>query len=351
MDEEQLKVQGDEPFDASDDNVIEDAVAHSGKPPFILLHGFAQSSHSWDKVASALRARGHEVFVPDLMNADPVKDELDSRSKSFDELSDNAQEVSLETYQNDAVDPQDVIALGKSTIKSAYALLSTARNMEDLCDATAELVCAVTCACQCPPVLLGYSMGGRIALQTLVYYGDSLPLTALILESAGLGPRDEAERKAFSDRSKQWVLRLEEEGIESFIDWWETLPLFATQRSLPPEVRDRVRAERIGCGADKLIRMIEGVEQHRQSYAKDSLTALNDACESGLNVLYLVGALDDRYGIIADDMLELSPGVEIHFVSRAGHNIHLERPGVFTSDIAAWIDAVSLDSNEDCGSI
>ncbi len=346
MDEDQLKVQGDEPFEEFDANVIEDTAVHAGRPPFILLHGFAQSSRSWDKVAFELRARGHEVFVPDLMNAEPVKDEVDTQSGSSDEFSDSAQELFLQTHQDDIVDPQDVVELGRATIKSAFAQLSRAQNLEDLCDATAELICAVTCACQCPPVVVGYSMGGRIALQTLVYYGDSLPLTALILESAGMGPRDEAERKAYSDRSKQWVSQLETEGIEAFIDWWETLPLFATQLSLPQDVRDRVRAERIGCGTDKLIRMIEGVEQHRQSYAKDSFTALNNACECGLNVLYLVGALDDRYDAIAYDMRELSPEVEVHFVSRAGHNIHLERPDVFTSDIASWVDAVFSGLNE-----
>ncbi len=316
--------------DAAEDAVSNTAagVDGCGLVPFILLHGFAQSPRSWDDVAHVLRADGHATYVPGLMDANSDDGTL-------------AEGLSWEEAQDVADEHQDAVEFGKEMIPQAYVRLSRAQCLADLCDATAELVSAVACAHQRPPVLVGYSMGGRIALETLVGFGQTLPLAGLVLESAALGPRDQVERTAFAERSQQWAARLQGGGIESFVDWWETLPLFETQQALAPDVRARVRADRVGCGVDKLVRMTKRAEQHRQSYAEESIAALNDACDHGLAVLYLTGANDMRYGDVADDLRQLSPQVDVRIISRAGHNIHLERPDAFIAALEEWTDAVA----------
>ena len=106
------------------------------------------------------------------------------------------------------------------------------------------------------PVLVGYSMGGRIAAETVVRHPD-LPLAGLVLESAGLGPADEAARVALAERNGAWAQRLREEGVAAFMDWWETLPLFASQQALPSEAHAAVRTERISRDAGPLARSLE----------------------------------------------------------------------------------------------
>ena len=47
--------------------------------------------------------------------------------------------------------------------------------------------------------------------------------------------------------TRAWARRLREEGAAAFMDWWETLPLFASAaRRFPSEVRAAIRAERDG---------------------------------------------------------------------------------------------------------
>lgn len=242
----------------------------AGKVPVVLLHGFAQTPRSWGASAAFLRQRGHCVFAPDLLE------------RSGDSL-------------------------------------------ERLCDYVAEVV-RNTAVAEGTPVLVGYSMGGRIAAETVVRHSD-LPLAGLVLESAGLGPASEVDRAALSARNVQWATRLREQGVEAFMDWWETLPLFATQRALPAAVRAAVRAERTAGDPETLACALERWGAHRQSNESDTAAALGALMDRGVFVRYLAGALDGKYAHVADRVH--AAGVPVTLVSHAGHNVHLERPAAF----------------------
>lgn len=75
-------------------------------------------------------------------------------------------------------------------------------SLDAVCDRVAAIVRLVA-QVDAAPVLVGYSMGGRIAAETVVRY-PNLPLAGLVLESAGLGPADEAARGRLS--RAQWRL-------------------------------------------------------------------------------------------------------------------------------------------------
>ncbi len=296
-----------------------DVAGEQQRAPYILLHGFAQSSRSWADTADALHTRGHAVYAPDLMRAGSKGESEDLQSRpEVDEVPDFV---------------GDILPDAQTAIDDAYKALRQAQGMDDLCCAVAELVCTVAQVHDHPPVLVGYSMGGRVALETLVRTDRALPLSGTVFESAGLGPRDDADRTALAKRSRQWLAKLQAEGVEAFVDWWESLPLFATQRLLEQDVRDRVRAERIGCGVDGLACMLAGTGQHLQSYADDSLAALQDAAARGIAVVYLAGEHDDRYCAIAEAIRASSPLVQVHIVDDAGHNIHLERLDAFIGSL------------------
>jgi 2-succinyl-6-hydroxy-2,4-cyclohexadiene-1-carboxylate synthase len=102
---------------------------------------------------------------------------------------------------------------------------------------------------------LGYSLGGRVALHLALAVPERV--RALIVASASPGIAN-AEERAERARSDQTVAELiEREGIAAFVERWETQPLFASLRSLPAEVRARLRAERLRqrpCGLANSLR-------------------------------------------------------------------------------------------------
>ena len=52
---------------------------------------------------------------------------------------------------------------------------------------------------------------------------------------------------------------LERDGVEPFIDYWEGIPLFASQRALPDEVRARIREGRLRNRATGLANSLRGM--------------------------------------------------------------------------------------------
>lgn len=243
----------------------------TGGAPVVLLHGFAQTPRSWDGVAAALHQEGSRTFAPNLLE-----------------------------WSGD--------------------------SLEQLCDHVANVVRNVAAA-EGRPVLVGYSMGGRIAAEAVVRRSD-LPLGGLVLESAGLGPADEEARAALVERNAQWAARLRERGVGAFMDWWETLPLFATQRALPAAVRAALRAERTAGDPEALACALEAWGAHRQAAEPDTLAALAALVDRGVLVRYLAGALDGKYVGIAARVR--AAGIPVTLVPCAGHNVHLERPAAFS---------------------
>lgn len=73
--------------------------------------------------------------------------------------------------------------------------------------------------------LLGYSMGGRVALSYAVKHPQNLE--HLLLESASPGLQHVQERAARKQADDQLAEKILHNGIESFVEKWENIPLFA----------------------------------------------------------------------------------------------------------------------------
>ena len=148
---------------------------------FVLLHGFAQTPASWDAVVQRLQAAGHRTYVLDL---------YESRG--------DLKLLSAEGALEDAEQGK-----GVEGDAGAEGALASARDplasLGAVCNRVAAIVRLVSQA-DGAPVLVGYSMGGRIAAETVVRH-PNLPLAGLVLESAGLGPSDEAARATLAERN------------------------------------------------------------------------------------------------------------------------------------------------------
>jgi 2-succinyl-6-hydroxy-2,4-cyclohexadiene-1-carboxylate synthase len=168
-------------------------------------------------------------------------------------------------------------------------------------------------------ILLGYSMGGRIAL----YTAFSGFFRALILESAspGLADPNEREQRRMSDEAL--AASIEREGIAAFVEQWERLPLFASQARLPQEVRDKLHTQRLGNSARGLAQSLRGVGTGVQPALHARLPPLH------IPVLLIAGELDTKFCAIARQMAQALPQAQLCIVPNAGHTVHLEQPEVF----------------------
>jgi 2-succinyl-6-hydroxy-2,4-cyclohexadiene-1-carboxylate synthase len=167
--------------------------------------------------------------------------------------------------------------------------------------------------------LLGYSMGGRIAL----YTAFSGFFHALILESASPGLATEEERGERRAADEQLARCIASEGIAAFVSYWERLPLFASQLALPPDRHMRLHEQRLQNSPTGLASSLRGVGSGKQPPLHEKLAKLR------LPVLLIAGALDSKYTALAYDMGRRLPEASVHVVAAAGHTIHLERPDEF----------------------
>lgn len=253
-------------------------MAGSG-PPLLLLHGFTGGSQNWAEHMPVLGERQRLIAV-------------------------------------------DILGHGRSAIPSDPARYAMPRVAADLV--------AVLDALQIPQTnLLGYSMGGRLALYTAVRQPQRI--SHLILESASPGLAAAGERAARRRRDEELAGWIEAHGIEAFVDRWQALPLWASQEQLAPEKRAALRAQRLQNDPAGLANSLRGMGTGAQPNLWPHLSRLEKPA------LLLAGALDEKFVNINRRMAARLPSAQLQIVAGAGHTVHLERPSSFRRSILNFL--------------
>ena len=166
--------------------------------------------------------------------------------------------------------------------------------------------------------VIGYSLGGRIAL-SLIAAAPARFRAATIL-SAHPGLRDNTLRDPRRQADRRWIEQLRSEGIGAFVDAWERQPLFATQATLAPELLATQRERRLGQRAEGLARNLAcfGLAEMPETW-----TAL---ARWPSRLRWLVGARDEKFAAIAQQVRQQRPDTLLTKVPNAGHNLLLEAP-------------------------
>lgn len=232
----------------------------------VLLHGFTQTRQSWRRTVAALGGR-YRALAPDLPGHGLA---ADRRPASF------------------------------------AACAAYVRAL-----AGAE-----------PFTLVGYSMGGRIALYTAL----SLPgrVARLVLVGASPGLADPAEREARRRADTALADRIEAIGIEAFAAEWGAQALFARQD-------DRVAA---AAHADRLRNTPAGLAAALRGLGTGAMPPLWDRLDAlAIPVCLVVGERDGKFRGIAERMAQALPAARLEVVGGAGHAVGLERPGAVAAAI------------------
>jgi 2-succinyl-6-hydroxy-2,4-cyclohexadiene-1-carboxylate synthase len=177
--------------------------------------------------------------------------------------------------------------------------------------------------------VLGYSMGGRVALHLACAARERVG--ALVLESSSPGIADAAERAARVAADEALAESIERDGLAAFVDRWERLPLFASQAELPQELRARLHAQRLRNDPRGLANSLRGMGAGRQSSLWEQLATLD------LPTLLIAGELDAKYTSLAGQMQALLPNARTAIIPRAGHTVHLERPQLFMENVLEFL--------------
>jgi 2-succinyl-6-hydroxy-2,4-cyclohexadiene-1-carboxylate synthase len=250
--------------------------------PLILLHGFTGSAASW------------EPFIPDWSRR----------------------------YRIVAV---DIIGHGSSDAPpdvSRYSMEHAVDDLAALMDALDMDAAAV----------LGYSMGGRLALSLAALKPEKV--RALILESSSPGLSAAEERLERARQDEALAGRIEREGLEWFVAYWENLPLFQSVKRLPQEIQERIRRQRLNNRALGLANSLRGMGAGAQPSWWEHLPLLP------MPVQLIAGEWDGKYMAIARRMQEMIPRCRFTPVAQAGHMVHVEQAQIFDKIVMEFLEQV-----------
>ena len=177
--------------------------------------------------------------------------------------------------------------------------------------------------------LLGYSLGGRVALHFALEAPEML--TALVLESASPGIADKKEREARRRSDAALAESILSDGLEAFVDRWQSQALFASQSRLPAEVQQRQRTQRLSQNPLGLANSLRGMGASSQDYLMPQLQGLH------VPSLFLAGALDQRYAALAAVLAAEAPDARHQVIEGAGHAVHLEKPDEFEAIVSQFL--------------
>ena len=222
--------------------------------PLVLLHGFTQTRQSWRRTVQALAGR-YRAFAPDL----PGHGQAAHRVASF---------AATDAY---------IRTLG-------------------------------------PRILVGYSMGGRIALHAAF----TVPgIEHLVLIGASPGIADPAERERRRAADEALAARIETMTIEEFAREWGAQPLFAGQ---PERVAAAAYADRLRNTPAGLAAALRGLGTGLMEPLWERLGELT------IPVTLITGERDEKFTAIAEAMLARLPRARHVIVPGTGHAPQLEAP-------------------------
>jgi 2-succinyl-6-hydroxy-2,4-cyclohexadiene-1-carboxylate synthase len=196
-------------------------------------------------------------------------------------------------------------------------------------EASADLIAVLQHANALPAVLLGYSMGGRLALYTALAHPTCF--SALILESASPGMREAEERIERVRKDAALADGILEHGVQAFVDAWEQLPMFDTQRAMPEERKALQRSIRLANDPLGLANSLRGMGVGEQPSLWDRLSELT------MPVLLITGGHDAKFTVFANEMQSALPNARHVVIPGASHTIHVEQPAQFDDAVVQFL--------------
>ncbi len=166
--------------------------------------------------------------------------------------------------------------------------------------------------CSKKPLLLGYSMGGRIALSLKEY------ASALIILCSHPGLKTQKEKDERLQIDKTWSEKLQTLPFDHFLKEWYAQPIFPPNSQMPPQRKRNQNPQ-------SLSRVMTQMSLSSQEYGEDY----------PIPTLFLHGEKDLKY---AELYRTLPKSVAVRSVDHSGHAVHLEQTLLCANHILNWLE-------------
>ena len=183
---------------------------------------------------------------------------------------------------------------------------------EPYCEGILEKVKGTLEHCSQKPILIGYSMGGRIAIQLQEH------ASALIILSGHYGLQTEEEKRERLERDRVWSEKLLTLPIKTFLEEWYSQPIFQ------------------GADTASLIERRAQQHPHNLSQALLQLSLAHQPYSDAFpcKTLFLYGENDLKYRALYS---RLPKTVTVSQVEKSGHAILLDNPAGCSEKILHWL--------------
>jgi 2-succinyl-6-hydroxy-2,4-cyclohexadiene-1-carboxylate synthase len=183
-------------------------------------------------------------------------------------------------------------------------------------------------------ILVGYSMGGRIALYLAIHFPQYFP--GVILESAspGLSSQLERDRRIAKDSKLAEQLESSDFDFANFLQQWYSNPLFASLGKHPNY--PRAIARRLCNDPNQLAKSLRSIGLGTQPTLWKSLPEIQ------IPLLLIVGELDPKFIRINQIMANCCPQASLYRINNTGHNVHFEAPLQFSKLLKYFSAKLSL---------
>jgi len=248
------------------------------KLPVVMLHGFAGSSDSFSHIAPGL---------------------------------------------NRTVVAVDLLGHGGSTPAADPARYHVERQLDDL----TLLLNGIHQAGQ-GYHLMGYSMGGRLAMRLALR--KPAGLKSLAIESSSPGITQESEREQRRKRDHQLAARIRSD-MHTFFAGWNRLPLFQSPDDAPAEVRKHFEELQLKNTPAALAANLEGFGAGNLNPVHQELTALS------IPFTAITGSLDAAYTDLWAALRPAISNMQHIVIAGAGHRVHLDKPDAYIQQLNQFL--------------
>lgn len=197
-------------------------------------------------------------------------------------------------------------------------------------------VASVLDALELPPAhLIGYSMGGRVALSLCASQPKRVASAILIGARAGIADREARAARIQSDEAL--ADRIQRDGIPAFVEFWSAQAFQPSERRIGASAAAEARQLRLANRADGLAASLRGMGAGAQPPLHDRLASIE------LSICLAVGEEDEKFRAAAEELAQALPNARIESVAAANHAAHLENPTAFMDMARRFFAEVDAD--------
>lgn len=202
-----------------------------------------------------------------------------------------------------------------------YTMANTAQALINLLDKLKVFQC----------FLVGYSMGGRLALYLNLHFPQRFPKVILESASPGLITQTEGLERVKSDEqiARKLTRCVEKSDFKAFLLNWYNQPIFGYIKNHPEfECMIETRLQNNPLELAKSLRFMGiGCQPCLWEKLKDNINPL----------LLLSGEYDEKFIVINKKMAEVSKMTALQVIISSGHNIHVESTLAFVENIRKFL--------------